>query len=244
MRYRDTEFQEVEIIQDIPFGRAVNYAGKEETLTLDIYRPKEDGDVLPRVLLFVHGGGFRVGRDKRQGYLVTLCQMFARKGYACVSPDYRVREVDAPRDGAEDDAAADVHKAVEYLHANAGQLKLDTKRMGAIGGSAGGMTLSRLLLHGEGASGLGIRAVGLLWGAPAPDKINMAPSCNPPPVIFFHGDADQAVPFSNALSLDEILTKRGLTHTFIPLKGGAHTCMDYAEGITGALSLYMLWHLD
>lgn len=246
MRYRDAEFEKVEVTRDVPFAKVRNFNNEDETLKLDIYRPEADTDNAPRVLLFVHGGGFRTGNDKSQRYITALCEIFAKRGYVCAACDYRVREKDAPIEGAADDAAEDLRRAIEYLRANAAQLKIDADRLGAIGGSAGGMALARLLLYG-GASDSGVRALGILWGAPSEKFISASEPdglCKPPPTIIFHGDRDALVPFEAAQALDAYLTSNGFEHTFVPLKGAGHTCMDYGEGIVGMLSLYLLWHLD
>ncbi len=243
MRYRDTEFDKIDVERDIPFAGALDYSGNEVTLCLDVYKPAEDAKGLLPVLVFVHGGGFRTGNDKSQRYIVALAERFAARGYACVSVDYRVRTPEQDAEGAVDDAADDLNHAIMWLGANGAAHGLDASRMAMVGGSAGGMAIARLFLHRDGFRQQGVRALTLLWGAPKPDWLTPTDTCAPPPVLFFHGDCDQLVPFENALSLDRLLTSRLDEHTFIPLRGARHTCMDYANCFEGAMTAFFMWHL-
>ena len=246
MRYRDVSFDKVEVARDIPYASSRFHNGQEKELKLDIYRPARDTEPLPRVLLFVHGGGLldNPNCDKSQSYIVELCNYFALRGYVCVSTDYRVRAEGSSMDGAAEEAARDLRKAIEFLRARSVTLKIDTNKLAAIGGSAGGRVLLRLLLNGDGAADLKVRALCLLWAQFVADEIVPSPDNAPPPAIIFHGDNDEVVPFEDAVELDELMNKNGYIHTFVPLKGAGHTCVDYAEGILGALGLFLLWNLD
>jgi len=74
----------VEVLRDIPFTTV-----GDQTLRLDIYRPRSRPEPLP-LCLYMHGGGFRM-LSKESHWLMGL--IFARRGYVCVVPDYRL----APR---------------------------------------------------------------------------------------------------------------------------------------------------
>jgi acetyl esterase/lipase len=91
-RFLDPVFESVSIQKDIVFGESVNEKGETEKLKLDIYSP--DGDKMKNrpVIVWIHGGGFRPGNDKTQSYIVEMANRFSRKGYVCLSIDYRVRE--------------------------------------------------------------------------------------------------------------------------------------------------------
>ncbi|MCA1760196.1 MAG: alpha/beta hydrolase, partial [Bacteroidales bacterium] len=91
-RYIDTVFDNITIQRNIVFGTSVNEKGVSENLKLDIYSPEEDIIQNRPVIVWIHGGGFRPGNDKTQSYIVEMANRFARKGYVCLSIDYRLRD--------------------------------------------------------------------------------------------------------------------------------------------------------
>ena len=112
----------VELITDIPYA-----AGGREHLA-DIYRPKDRKGPLP-VVLYVHGGGFRI-LSKDSHWVMGL--MFARRGYLVVSINYRL----APRfpyPAALEDCAEAYAWVVEHAPAYGG----DVSRLVLAGESAG-----------------------------------------------------------------------------------------------------------
>lgn len=108
---------------DLVYGKT-----PEQELKLDIYRPKSDA-VLPACVL-VHGGGW-IGGDKER--FRALGFALAEKGYVVANVEYRLA-------GAAKYPAAvqDCSLAVRWVRANATRFGLDSKRIGAWGGSAGG----------------------------------------------------------------------------------------------------------
>ncbi len=99
------------------------------SLLLDLARPKQGDGPFPGVL-FIHGGGWR-GGDRKE-YLQAVYSL-AQHGYVAATVQYRF----APADHfpAQLD---DVRAAIRYLRSRAKELKLDPKRIGVVGGSAGG----------------------------------------------------------------------------------------------------------
>ena len=114
--------------ENIRYEANVAYDSADPEQVMDIIRPADDA-VHPAVL-FVHGGGFRAG--SRKGF-TQQCVRLAQQGYVTATADYRL----APK-APFPAAVYDVKAAVRYLRANAERLKLDPKRVGATGGSAGG----------------------------------------------------------------------------------------------------------
>jgi acetyl esterase/lipase len=113
----------VEVLRDLSFGTG---GGRE--LKLDLARPRGDGP-FPAVVC-LHGGGW-VGGDRRQ--LEQTIKVLAAHGYAALSPDYRLAPGDPFPAQLEDCKAA-----VRWLRANAGRMKVDPDRVGAVGFAAGG----------------------------------------------------------------------------------------------------------
>jgi acetyl esterase/lipase len=114
----------VTVQNDVVIGTG---GGRE--LKADIYTPPGAPKEAPAVLL-IHGGGW-IGGDRSQlrGYGFLL----GRKGYVCVSCEYRL----AP--GANWPAQVhDVKAALRWMRANAAELGIDPGRIAVSGNSAGG----------------------------------------------------------------------------------------------------------
>lgn len=108
----------------------IPYAHLSETQKLDIYLPDEGDGPFP-VILHIHGGGFEIG-DKRDVHLLAYLRGLPR-GYAVVSVNYRLsREAIFPA------GLQDVKASIRWLRANCHIYHLDSNRIAACGGSAGG----------------------------------------------------------------------------------------------------------
>ncbi len=106
-------------------------------LTMDLYQPKSMTGPAP-VVLYVHGGGW-TGGDKSDGVGLLFKGELVRRGYVMAAINYRL----APK-YAFPAQILDVKCAVRHLRANAAKYNLDPKRIGAIGGSAGGHLVALL----------------------------------------------------------------------------------------------------
>jgi acetyl esterase/lipase len=108
----------------------IPYASLSPSQRLDIYLPDEDNGPFP-VVLHIHGGAFAIG-DKSDIQMVSSLKGLER-GYAVVSVNYRLSgEAFFPA------SLQDIKTAVRWLKANGKQYLLDTDRIAAFGGSAGG----------------------------------------------------------------------------------------------------------
>jgi acetyl esterase/lipase len=108
----------------------VEYSNVGARVAMDIVRPKAGSSEKRPAVLLVHGGGFR--RGNRQSYLPMAIRL-AERGYVAATASYRL----APRNQFPA-AVEDVKAAVRFLRANANKYGIDTDRIGAMGGSAGG----------------------------------------------------------------------------------------------------------
>jgi acetyl esterase/lipase len=108
----------------------VEYSNVGARVAMDIVRPKAGPSEKRPAVLLVHGGGFR--RGNRQSYLPMAIRL-AERGYVAATASYRL----APRNQFPA-AVEDVKAAVRFLRANANKYGIDTDRIGAMGGSAGG----------------------------------------------------------------------------------------------------------
>jgi acetyl esterase/lipase len=104
--------------------------GPNERNDLDLFLPKDDGKSLRPAVIVIHGGAWRSG-DKRQ--LRNLAEAFARRGYVAAAINYRL----APK-WSYPAQLDDCQRAVRWLRKNAKEFRVDPKRFGAAGASAGG----------------------------------------------------------------------------------------------------------
>lgn len=86
-----TKSYEIERLPDETYGTAVDFAGKEQDLLLDVTLPVND--VPPPcgrpLVVLVHGGGFMSG-TKNDGYIRSMAEDFARRGYVAATINYRL----------------------------------------------------------------------------------------------------------------------------------------------------------
>jgi acetyl esterase/lipase len=108
----------------------IPYATISNAQKLDIYLPEKGNGPFP-VILSIHGGAWLAG-DKRDGQVTPMLEGLKR-GYAVVSVNYRLtREAKWP---------AQIHDckgAVRWIRAHAKEYKLNSDKIAAWGGSAGG----------------------------------------------------------------------------------------------------------
>jgi acetyl esterase/lipase len=137
--------REIRVENDVVFGK-----GGASELKLDLAMPKDGEGPFPAIVC-LHGGGW-VSGDRKQ--LQKSIEALARRGYVAVTPDYRL----APRDRFPAQIE-DCKAAVRWLRANAEQYHINTRKIGAIGFSAGahlacllGVTGKNDGLEGEGGN--------------------------------------------------------------------------------------------
>lgn len=116
--------------KDILFAKV----GGEE-LKVDIARP--DGRGPYPAVIFIHGGGW--GQKGREDYSNEIRRV-AGQGYVTATIDYRLSLADQNGKVKHKfpDQVRDVKCAVRWLRANAKKYRIDPKRIGAVGSSAGG----------------------------------------------------------------------------------------------------------
>jgi acetyl esterase/lipase len=234
----------VRVESDTVFAQSSGPEGELETLRLDLYLP-EDGSAASRpVILWLHGGGFRPGNDKRQRYIVQLATEFAARGYVGVAADYRVRaDPAADWPAAVRDAVADARLALDWVRANAAAYRMDTRRLALAGGSAGGMIVHNLC-HDPAApvdaTRDGIFAAVSLWGPPRPEARRFAgvnPCC--PPTLFIHGTADALVPYRLSPELLAELNAAGVEGALLTFEGAPHTPVMHMDEIITAIAGFL-----
>ena len=208
------------------------FSSKELDLTVDIYMPK--GDTVKEHPLFVllHGGAFYIG-DKGCETMRIWCEHFAKMGYVVASANYRMgfmpSKASIQRCGYE--AIQDANAVMRFLVHNAKEYGIDTNNIFVGGTSAGSITMLSMVFMNDincpdfvrdrnfkkklgslKTSGndirqaFGVKAIANMWGALYDlDEINTRPT----PVISFHGDKDNLVPFDCGIPFSDVKGKIG-----------------------------------
>ena len=225
---------EIKIEKDIPFGETINNKGEKETLLLDVYAPVKVKDTKRPVILWMHGGGFRYGNDKTQRYIVEMATRFAKRGYVCISINYRLR-VNPGKDktGTINDALEDAMKGLNWIRDNSKKLGIDESKIVIGGGSAGGILGTNFCYRDGSLSKTwdksGIVAFVNLWGSPDDSWGTFIIDKNDPPMIIVHGTADASVPFVNTERLVKRLNEAGVNYELVALKGAEHTPVRHID---------------
>ncbi len=234
-RYLDEIFSDVEITSDITYGQSATYDGQTMILTLYLYQPAGDDASVRAAIVWIHGGHFTHG-DKTDDPFVTLPTKFAKRGYVCISINYRIvsdTEFAANPVPAMMNAMYDSKAAVRWLRANAEEYSIDTDRIAIGGGSAGGYTALHVAYYqdDEGTSGnpgypSNVNCVAELWGGMA--NYNKMET-GEPPLLIIHGTADTVVPYTEAEKLVARAEAVGITYELHTLDGVGHAAWQYIE---------------
>jgi acetyl esterase len=138
-----------------------------EQLGLDVYQPAKKGKNRPAVVV-VHGGGWTQG-DK--ALFAQQGNQLAERGFVAFSINYRLAPAHTYPAAVEDAEAA-----VQWVRKHAKEYGVDAKRIGTLGGSAGGHLVGMLATDGKGSLKTGHRvAAAVSWSGPM-DFVSLAPA--------------------------------------------------------------------
>lgn len=101
-------------------------------LMLDVYRSPHSTDRAP-ALIWIHGGALIQGGRDGLSHLQHEIEMYYEEGITLISIDYRLApETKLP------EIVTDIRDALNWVRDNAEELRIDPKRVGVVGHSAGG----------------------------------------------------------------------------------------------------------
>ena len=120
-------------IQQIKPEKILYKNAKEGELNLFVYKPSEfDIKKKYSCIVFFHGGGWNSGNPEQ---FDRQSRYFASRGMVAVSVEYRIRNVHGT---SPIQAMEDAKSAIRFIRSNAKLLSIDSNKIAAAGGSAGG----------------------------------------------------------------------------------------------------------
>ena len=140
-RYRDQIFASADITHNESYAADTAKAEDSTAYKYDIYTPHGDASHNRPLLIWMHGGGFVFG-DKNDESARLWCETFARRGYVCVSVNYRKGKKTTLFDFSKlvkdcYPAVLDARQAVRYFKAHSKELGINPRRVILGGNSAG-----------------------------------------------------------------------------------------------------------
>jgi acetyl esterase/lipase len=215
--------------------KAVIFAERDgyRALELDVYQPDGGGRAARPLVLYVHGGGWRVSHRSRapretRPWTPGFFERLTAAGFVVAASDYRLSaEATFPAQ------LDDVTEAVGWLHAHGAELGADPARLALWGASAGGHLAALTALTVEAVIGVvawypitdllafdqsatDTFEAQLLGGAIG-QHVERARAASPvahvhagaPPFLLQHGAADTWVPYTQSVRLADALAAIG-----------------------------------
>ncbi len=229
VRYVDEVFTGVTFTDGIVYGRAQGQRGPED-LVLDLYEPAGDVAALRPVIVYIHGGFFSPGIDRKYRDATTFATSMAKRGYVVVSIDYRVYAgplIDLARLATAIPAALeDAQAAVRWLRVQSPARRLHPDAIAVAGYSAGAITALNVNYQPNHAG---------ISGSPgyrqevqaAISFAGIASQISPgaPPIQMSGGDLDILVPFASQQATCNATIAIGNACDFNTYPGTDHTSM-------------------
>jgi predicted esterase len=218
-RYKDPVFKNVLRTKNVLYDTAAKDRLLKRFHRFDLYEPRGDDHQRRPLIIWLHGGGFKFGQ-KRSRYLPDWSRLFARRGYVCVSINYRLSAANTLGSYASlvracARAREDALMAVRYFKTHHTQYRIDTNCIILAGHSAGGMIALQsvyssprdlaLVTEEEKTDTMDnrhnpekIAAIINFWGAVFnPQWLRHARV----PIVSVHGKKDRIVPYGEKLSM-------------------------------------------
>ena len=141
VRYRDMIFPFADVQFDKNYAADTVKADARKSYGFDIYTPHADNAQNRPLMIWMHGGGFVFGA-KDDNNTKLWCETFARRGYVCVSIDYRMGSKTSLFNFGKliancYPAVLDARQAVRYFREHHKEYGIDPEHIILAGNSAG-----------------------------------------------------------------------------------------------------------
>lgn len=242
--------------------KAIVFAEREgfRALELDVYRPDEPAPDPRALLVYVHGGGWRLSHRSRapretRGWQRGFFERLTDAGFVVAAIEYRFSgEALFPAQ------LDDTIEAVEWLHAHGAELATDTARTYLWGQSGGGNLAALAALVPEAPPVAGVVCwypitdllaldhtasdsfEAHLLGGPIGEHIDAAQAASPvtyvhegaPPLLLQHGEHDTWVPVDQSIRFAEALRAAGVSVDLEVVPGADH----FFDGATDVEAIF------
>ncbi|MFN8257778.1 MAG: alpha/beta hydrolase [Bacteroidales bacterium] len=202
-------FAQLVVSQD--YTTITYFKDSKEELKLDLFIPPISGNQKVPLVIFVHGGGFS-GGDRTSGH--NFCKVLTQNGFAAASMSYTLymKGKSFSCDGILTEkvkaiqlAVSQLWQATGYLIKHGEKFKIDTTKIFIAGSSAGAETVFHaaywdrklMSLYPDPLAEM-FHYKGLVAGAGAIMDINLIRKENLIPMLMFHGNCDELVPYGTA----------------------------------------------
>lgn len=267
MQFITCLFQSVFILAAIPLWAQDSYPPKLKDARVETYRKVDStelkvwifGDSDPKIpkpaIVFFFGGGWNSGSPAQ---FEKQARHFAKRGMIAITADYRVKS----RHGVQVvECVEDAKAAIAWVRDNAQRLGIDSEKIAASGGSAGGHlaactgTLSgfgsderpnaMILFNpactlapidewqpGRAAGGLSVERLGVEAEVVSPAH-HIGPQT--PPTLILHGTKDTTVPYASVVAFERMMKKEGRQCKLVGYDGAGHGFFNRGENFAKTL---------
>lgn len=234
-RYSEAIFENVIVESDVVYTEKKDYSDNDIKLSLDVYQPDCDTQEKRPVIIWVHGGGMYTG-SKNESWepVCVLASDFAKKGYVCISIDYRLNPTWEQTNAFNEtmrNAAEDVAESVDFVRKNAEKYRIDTDKI-ILGGYSSGAEIvdnyyfSNYLTDEKIFDKSGIKAVISISGNRLFFDSAACSGSDDAKCLILHGESDDINPLSDAQKFLSQLGERGVMKT---LAGNGHFWLETEE---------------
>ena len=213
---------------------------------VDVYTPTGDANTQRPAVMFLHGGGFQTSGTNTESYVVSFCTYLAKCGYVAFAPNYN--EGGGHTLAQNLLAVKDADLCMNWIRntTTATTYGYNPNYLFCGGGSAGAHLVCNFCFWDGSANYNGyvvnlqkIIAFADCWGSsPDADRLyNYASlNANSLPVFIVQGSADQTVPVSTSITLNNYLNTAGAYHDFWEITGETHGCPNHIAAISDTMA--------
>jgi acetyl esterase/lipase len=213
-------------------------------LEMVIYKPELKSNLSLPAIVFFFGGGWVQGTTE---HFKQQAEYFASRGMIAICPEYRIR---SKHGTTPFESMKDAKSAMRYIKIHADELGVDTNRIVASGGSAGGHLAACTAIIdeiNESTDDLSVSTVpmALILFNPVVDtgkrgygqekvegrEFEISPvhhiSKNVPPTLIMHGKSDTTVPYENVVRFEHAMHQHGNVCKLIGYRKQVHGFFNY-----------------